>query len=515
MNVIERQTFGFSKTQMVLAEQIKRAFSDFSGNNAFCINDIYFTYAQLEERVSVISSLLHSTGNSTAVKVGVVTNNSIDTYASILACWRMGYVYVPLNCNYPPERNDYIINQAEVEIILNSTADVKPFSDVTSVKTINTWEHLAPVTVDYEAGKISEKDMAYMLFTSGSTGMPKGVPITYGNLQAFVDNFEALNLRFDETDRCIQMYELTFDLSIVSFLMPLLKGACVYTVPDDVIKYTHIIKLATKHQLTVLQIVPSVIKLLKPILSRIDLPSVRLCILGGEATDVELLPLWQKAIPKAIICNMYGPTEATIYCMYYAYDEQYVKQYNGMFAIGRPMPNVQMVIINDAGEIADNEVKGELCIAGTQVTEGYLNNEEKNKTSFINLDNGYGIYRYYKTGDMCYRDNAGDYYYCGRFDNQVKIQGYRIELSEIEFAVRKLLNINNVVVAVKNQYDIPELVLVLETINAVNEEAFFNDIQKELPVYMKPSRITYLNQFPLNSSGKTDRKNIEKIVCAY
>ncbi len=489
-----------------LAARIENSFIQYAENNAFCIDEKFYSYADIKKIVYSIKKQIDEFDDKIKNKrVAVLCTDDVRTYSSLIAIWFSGCAYVPLGLHNPVERNLAILKEAAIDIIIStenmederykSFTIVKPCFDQTSTK-------------EFKLPDIKENDLAYILFTSGSTGLPKGVPISHKNLNAFILSFDKLGFNINSLDRCLQMYELTFDLSIVSFLIPILNGSCVYTVPNNGLKYLNVLKLIKERRLTVIQIVPSIIKLLRPLLQRVNLPDVRLCILGGEATYIDLLVPWSKSLPNCHVCNMYGPTEATIYCMYYKYSPEKVKNYNGLFAIGKGMEGVELIIINDNNEMVNANEKGELCISGHQVTSGYLNNQSKNNSSFIKIFQSANEKFFYKTGDMCYYDEEGDIYYCGRFDNQVKIQGFRVELSEIEFSVREKFNLNNVAIPKENKSGTLELVLAIEN-NENNEEEIINYLKRKLPEYMIPSSTFSMKEFPLNSSGKTDRNKIK------
>jgi len=167
---------------------------------------------------------------------------------------------------------------------------------------------------------VSSDSLAYVLFTSESTGSPKGVPIKFSNLDAFIKAFDKIGYNVDSNDRYLQLYELTFDISVVSYLYPLLKGGCIYTVPNNAVKYVHILKLIQKYKLTFIHIVPSVIELSKTLLRGLKNSNLKHCFLAGEAINMDLVFLFQESFPNCSVWNFYGPTEAAIYCTYYRYD---------------------------------------------------------------------------------------------------------------------------------------------------------------------------------------------------
>jgi amino acid adenylation domain-containing protein len=360
--------------------------------------------------------------------------------------------------------------------------------------------------------EITDHTLAYILFTSGSTGSPKGVPISHGNLSAFIKAFSSSPFRIGKDDRCLQMFELTFDVSVSSYLPALLTGACVFTVPGDGIKYMHVLRVLTQYKLTSIQIVPSIIKLAKNLLNRIRVPDVRNCIMTGEATMVDLLTIWRPCIPEARIFNFYGPTESTIYCSFLEYSDVHPKNYNGMLAIGKNFEGMDLLIVNEEGEETKPGEKGELLIGGPQVTRGYVKNDAKNKESFVFVPFHGRTERFYRSGDMCYKDRNEDIFYCGRFDNQVKIQGFRIELSEIEYLVRKQFNLNNVVIVTEDSQGAARLVLVVEDQENRDTDPIITFLKGKLPEYMIPAAGGSMGEFPLNSSGKTDRKKIKELL---
>ena len=428
-------------------------------------------------------------GGSGTGRVGIVTTNSIETYASIIACWFSGYAYVPLHPKNPEERSRTIMEEARIDLVLGPGAGLEDTD--------------AEPPADMTVSEPEDDQLLYILFTSGSTGVPKGVPITYKNVRTFVDSYDALGFTCDASDRFLQMFDLTFDVSVASYLIPLLMGACIYTVPADGIKYMNVYKLMQQYQITFASIVPSIINYLKPYFSEISLPHLKYCILTAEASNLNVVQEWARCVPNGQLVNLYGPTEATIWCIGYLYDSRHPKAYNDMLIIGRPFKNVAVLIVDEGGnEVARGE-KGELLVAGGQITPGYVNNEERNRTAFIIKDGQ----RYYNTGDVCYVDEEGDIFYCGRADHQVKIQGFRIELSEIEVAARQLFSLNTAAVVYRNALGVQQIGLFLESYPG-EVETVRDALGKKLPYYMIPSTIKVIDSLPYNSSGKIDRVHL-------
>lgn len=359
-------------------------------------------------------------------------------------------------------------------------------------------------------GGYSDDLTAYILFTSGSTGKPKGVQISRGNIAAFMEAFWQTGIRIDETDRCLQCFDLTFDLSVMSYLTPLVKGACTYTVPHDQIKYNYIYGLLEDHRLTFALMVPSTIRYLRPYFEEIHLPDMRYSLFCGEALPLDMTEEWSKCLPNAEIDNVYGPTEDTIFCSCYRYcREGGNKAVNGILSIGKSMNGGKMIIADDEGRELPAGQQGELCLAGRQLTPGYWKNPEKNREMFFTAEDGT---RFYRTGDLCVMDEEGDIMYYGRLDFQAKIQGYRVELGEIEYHAREYLKDKNAVaVAFDNITGNTEIALFVESAE-IPADRLTEYMRTKMPAYMIPTRILFVPQFPLNINGKTDRNRLKSML---
>lgn len=475
----------------------------FSNRSAFCINEEHYTYSLLGQCISKIRSELSKTVYHNT-KVGLVINDDLETYASIVALWLEGNCYVPLHPNWPLERCLDICEQIEMDLILDSSESTR----YENCRVINTTK--IDYTNNYFVPKtgVSDDALAYILFTSGSTGKPKGVQLSRRNLASFVDAFFDI-YTMDENDKCLQCFDLTFDLSIMSYLIPLLKGACVYTVPPDAIKYTYIGGLIEEERLTFALMAPSTIKYLKPYFDEIDCSSLRCSLFCGEGLPLDVTEEWSKCAKNAVIDNVYGPTENTIFCSTYRYNRNgNNKTHNGILSIGKPMRNCGMVVVDDDNRECAVGVVGELCLSGPQLTQGYYKNEKKNKECFFVKD---GIV-WYRSGDLCYKDADGDIMYSGRLDHQAKIQGFRVELGEIEWHARKFLGDKNVVcIAFDNKEGLTEIAMFIESLQ-FNPNEMIAYMRTKMPSYMIPSRLFFVPVFPLNANDKTDKVKLKEMI---
>lgn len=493
-----------------ILQPILNSISVFKTNNAFCINDTYYTYKELGNCISKIRKAIVESGSKSEL-VGLVINDDLESYAAIFGLWLEGLCYVPLHPGWPVERCKDIIRQIGTDLILDSSEETR-YDGVTVIKTteLKTEETFGLTPKEH----VSDDNLAYILFTSGSTGTPKGVQLTRKNIGSFMNSFWQTGINITDEDRCLQCFDLTFDVSIQSYLVALTRGACVYTVPSGKIKYVCAAGLIEEYGLTFGAMAPSMLRYLKPYFDEMDATSLKACILTAEACPLTLIDEWRSIATNAEIYDFYGPTECTIYCTYYklAPRGKVNKTLNGIISIGKPLANCVGLILDENGnELAAGE-KGELCIAGDQVTKGYWNNEEKNASSFfIKEVNGVNM-RFYHTGDLCYKDEDGDIMYSGRLDQQAKIQGFRVELGEIEYHARAFLKNTNVVcMAYENENQLTQIAMFVES-GEFDTNELIAYMRGKMPQYMIPSKILFIPIFPLNSSDKIDRAKLKTML---
>lgn len=492
------------KFEDYILKPFRLSIAECEDKNAFFIGGAYYAYRLFAQRISAIREEIRVLQSSEQI-FALAIHDDLDTYASIFALWMEGKAYVPLHPNQPLERNLNIIEQVGLSNVIDS-ADISVF-DEQPKNVMHTSKY--KYTTDYLDNwtEIGDDKLAYILFTSGSTGVPKGVQITRGNVAAFMDSFWKTGVTITEEDRCLQVFDLTFDVSVQSYLVALTRGACVYTVPYGQVKYLYAASLIQEQKITFGAMAPSMLTYLRPYFDEFDANSMRTTILTAEACPVDLMEDWYKCAKNTEIYDFYGPTEATIYCTYYKLNRGSNNlSLNGIISIGKPLANVQAIIIREDGTLVEGQEKGELCIAGDQVTPGYWNNSEKNESSFFVR---YGV-RYYHTGDLCYWEETGDIMYSGRIDQQAKIQGFRVELGEIEHHAREFYNKEHRVVAIAfdNAQKLTEIALFVESAEQ-DTQALLAHLRSKMPHYMIPSRIIFEPNFPLNKSEKIDRNTLK------
>lgn len=489
-------------------DHIASSFEQCPSNLAVKSGEQEYSYAQFSSDTYAVANDILSQNEKLT---GVLTLNHPSTYTALIGNWFAGSAYVPIPLEYPKERLAQIIEQSEINTIYaasesNELEKLKEWFPQIKWKVISALEHRQKVVPSFQPHQV-----AYLLFTSGTTGKPKGVPITHANLQNFFQAFQALKYELGSQDRFLQMFELTFDLSVMSFMIPLTLGASFYPLPSGMIRTLGLYHVLEEEQISFALMVPSAIQLLKPYLDDIHLPQMKYSQFCGEALKTDLVLAWSKCIPNARIDNVYGPTEATIYCSSLTLEIDRLSTHQskmGVVGIGKAMQGMKMTIFSEENIEQGFHQPGELCLSGGQLTPGYWNNEAQNQKSFFEIAGK----RYYRTGDLAYADEAGQYFYLGRIDDQVKIQGFRVELAELEMAaIAADPHCTPVAVGYQDEQGTWFLALFIKDLR-IPEKEVLEALKMQLPSYMQPSKLIAIDEIPLNSNGKTDRKALKQRI---
>lgn len=471
------------------ATYLLKIFHNIQHSNRVCcqIDSKEYTYQDLKNRISVFASNIQSVSSK---RIGVVLNDDFDTYCHIIACWMFGKAYVPLNPNYPIQRLKDICDLADLTHIIGV-----PSPQIRALNVIEITED-SPYS-EWTLAEVQATAEAYVLFTSGTTGKPKGVPISILNLNSFYEGFFDLGYKLSENDRFLQMFDLTFDLSVMSFMIPLSLGASFYTLSKSMVKPLALYDTLESNKISFALMVPSAVEMLEPYQNDIELNELRYTQFCGEAFKEKQFNIWRTCAPFSQIDNVYGPTEATIYCTrYMVYSENNQNNHfhkQGIFSIGHPMKHTRLYL----------DEENELLLGGSQVTSGYLKPNSQMINAFIQV----GDERYYRSGDTANFED-GLYYCHGRKDDQVKIQGYRVELSEIEYAASNdFPNIANKAIILENSIH-----LIIKTIQDVHLSDIEQSLNQKLPWYMRPNKIHFISEFPLNANGKIDKNALKEWI---
>ncbi len=471
-----------------------------------------FTYAELGAMIGPLHRALEQVDNDTGEPVGLLLDRSALAYAAMWAAIGHGRAYVPLNTTYPHSRLRNIISQSGVGTVV-CDQDTRGLAqsigiDATRLVTVTPDECLGDTDVVERACWQARTgcDIAYVLFTSGSTGQPKGVPISYDNLLAFIDNMDAV-VEYSEDDVCSQVCELSFDFSVHEIYLALLNGCTLCPARRvDLFNPAHYI---ASQSISVWIAVPSLVRVILnngvPIGDLLS--GIRISIFNGEALTASLAAAWRDAAPNARIWNSYGPTECTVAVTVQLWSGDPALEEADVIGIGTPFADCQTALLHDANVVPTSAATygstGELLLATPQRFSDYT--DPNLASPFVTDKRGT---TYYRTGDrVLWRE--GRLYHLGRIDSQVKIGGHRIELMEIEHRLRSFLDTESLAVIAHPARRPTELVLFIEGTTVppkLGPETLC------LPVYMLPKRSVVLDALPTNPHGKLDRAALQSLA---
>jgi amino acid adenylation domain-containing protein len=469
-----------------LHEWFLRGLRLYPGAEALRVGGQCVTYERLHERaLAVASNVLASVDRPR--RVGLLAARTEQAYAGLLAALYAGAAVVPLQPECPVERTRQMISAARLDALIVDArgARVVPALADELGRTPVVGEPTGTPLV--EPTPQGPDDVAYILFTSGSTGRPKGVPVLHRNVDAYLRVIHD-RYRFTADDVFSQNFDLTFDLAMFDLFAAWGSGATVVHVPPAALK--RLPEFIAANGVTVWFSAPSGISLVRQLrgLAPGDLPTLRWSLFCGEPLLAQDAAAWQAAASRSIVENLYGPTELTISCSVHRWDSvtSPARCVNDVVSIGRLHPGLRCRI----------EENGELCVTGDQMFPGYLDPAD-DVGRFLDADGE----RWYRTGDLVLVVNGGELAYLGRTDSQVKIRGIRVELAEIEWALRRVTGVvNAAAVAVDG-----ELV-----VYCIGESRPYSSVAAEvagmLPRALVPRHVEYLTEFPLNANRKIDRQ---------
>jgi amino acid adenylation domain-containing protein len=506
----------------------------FPSREALVVDGERLSYLALQRLADRIASTILQQEYDFSPLVALLAHRSKTAYASILGILGAGKGYVPLNPKFPAERTGRMLALSGCGMLIAGTEGLPRLPNLL-IEVNRPLTVILPDLIDasglssdfpqhrFVASKVmadsdslpfrpgvSPSDVAYLLFTSGSTGQPKGVPIAQSNVRSYL---QYICDRYDvsATDRFSQEFDLTFDLSVHDMFVCWERGACLFSVPEKSVMAPA--KFIREHQLTIWFSVPSVIGVLATmrLLPPGSFPSLRYSLFCGEPLAASHAQLWQEAAPNSILENLYGPTETTIAISHYRWHQtgSSKESVNGIVPIGWIFDGQRCSVIDAERKGVPAGITGELCLCGSQVTTGYWNEPTKTQEQFVRLPAA-GERTWYRTGDRVRQDANGCLYYLGRMDHQVKIRGYRVELQEIEAVLRRACDTEQVVSIawpVKNG-SADGVVAFVSGVATLDTDRVLDYCSKILPSYMVPRKIYPCDEMPLNANGKIDRNRL-------
>ena len=501
-------TVKFEFDNGVIGDWLKTA-AGHSDKLAVAVGDAAYTYAELEQRSNAFAHYLQAKGLGAGDLAGILVRRNRDLPALILAIWKLGAAYVPLDPSYPVERVKAILGAAGVKLAItdsNLIANLGEFSNI-SVQLDLDEAVIAQASNQALNVILTSENLAYVIFTSGSTGVPKGVEITHGALHNFIQAVKR-ELGISENDRLLAVTTLAFDISLLELFLPLTSGASVILVSEEQSQDDFALRhLLDQQQITLLQATPATWRLLLNSGWRAPVGFRGFC--GGELLASDLA---SELLAQGVdLWNLYGPTEATVWTSAYRVQTGENGEAPTIY-IGRPLANTQLHVLDDVGRTLPIGAFGELWIGGTGLAKGYLGDAEKTAARFVVDAQGRRLYR---TGDQARWTRSGNVEFAGRLDNQIKLRGFRIELEEIEVQLRRHSAIKDAAVVLQH-FDKTDQRLVAYVVYHHDQEPTNTELRKHLrqylPDYMLPQQFTAIAQLPLLPSGKVNRKILSEPV---
>ncbi|MDR4928358.1 amino acid adenylation domain-containing protein [Peribacillus simplex] len=473
----------------------------YPNNIAIKDKDIVITYKELDKWANALAHLLVKKGINEGDRVAIASERSISLIVAMLATLKSGAAYVPLDPSYPLDRLSYCIEKAEVNVLMTDGS----VPDLTfNRNSIDLSVHSKIRAEDPPIVLINDETPAYIIFTSGSTGRPKGVVIPH---RAIVNHMQWMQKEFAWTkdDVFLQKTASGFDASVWEIFAPLSSGATMVIGSSNPFDIATDIK---RHEVTVVQFVPTVLKLLSELELLSDFTSLRLLFCGGESLQTSLVKKIQKNLPIPII-NLYGPTEAAIDTTY----RVCLPDENHLFReidLGQPIDNASVHVVDEEMNILGTGCEGELLISGEGLALGYFGLPDVTKEKFIICPSTGQLS--YLTGDLVYIREDGNYEFRGRKDLQIKLRGLRIELGEIEETIREVSFVKDIVVEVREEVEEQWLVAYIRCDSKSWDEIELRSyIEKRLPAYMIPNFFVQMDSFPYLENGKMNRRELSLI----
>lgn len=459
-----------------------------------------WTYHQLEQRAIALAYGLRAQGVEPGQVVAVALSRCPDAVAVLLAVWKVGAIYTPIDPEHPVARRLDLLQRSEAVCLVLAASHDHRETALGSVPTVTT-ERLADASPTPGAWpKLAADQVAYLLFTSGSTGRPRGVEVEHRAVMAHLEAVRSV-YRLRSEDNVLQFASSTFDASLEQVLVTLLVGACLI-LPPPLAEPEAMLQLLSREQVTVAEFPPAYLQLLAQHQPPPRWRGLRLLLCGGDVLPLPLAEAVLGQLPRsAQLVNIYGPTEATMACTAALLEPGSLSQASSV-PIGRPLPNTRVYLLDERGQPLPPGLVGELAVAGDRLARGYLADPVTTAERFVWLETPRGRERVYRTGDRARWLEDGQLEFLGRGDRQVQLRGHRLELGEIEAVLRQCPGVVDAAVTKVEQPLEGLLALLAGEPSQLREEEVVAWLRERLPAIMVPSGIRILPRLPRSPDGK-------------
>lgn len=474
---------------------IDESFKKFPEKVAIQTDFLSLTYEELEQKVHRIIIRLIDAGVVRQSRVIIEMKRCPDSVSYIMALIKMGAVYIPVDPSQPENRRNFIYDDSMASFRISKKDGEIHISKVREASEIS-------------GGRSYNDMLLYILYTSGTTGNPKGVKIFTHSVDNLLKWMRS-KYSFSSQTKVLHKTALTFDASVWELLISFYSGGTLYLADAEKDKIpTYIINTVIKNNINTIQFAPSMLGKILAEPEFKDCKSLNNVFCGGEALTVSLAKKFFE-LSNALLHNLYGPTETTIQVLTHTVEKSDLLS---EIPIGRPIDGINAYIVTaDDKEAAVGET-GELCISGTALASGYVNHDAEEKRKFVTLGLLPEAPMVYRTGDLAFQDNAGNIYFCGRMDDEIKINGYRVNLNEIESLLNSHPSVDNSIVIKDMAGSTAHLKAYIKTRtqSEISYEAITSLVEKNLPYYMWPTEYSVISDIPLTTHGKADRKAVSE-----
>ncbi|MFL6563820.1 MAG: amino acid adenylation domain-containing protein [Burkholderiales bacterium] len=475
--------------------------------DALAFEGARLTYRELERRANALAAHLRGLGAGPEARVALYLERSLEMVVALLAVLKAGAAYVPMDVAFPRERLAFMLSDAGVKLALTQSRLAAKLPAPAQPVCLDEFDWSGAEAPLGDTG-VKAQNLAYVIYTSGSTGQPKGVCIEHRNIVHYVRGV-AERLQLEPGMAHASVSTLAADLGNTVIFPALATGGCLHVIAQERAESRALFaEYLRANRIDVLKIVPSHLAALQSGAAAEELMPARRLVLGGEASRLEWIERLRAAAPHCAIYNHYGPTETTVGVLTYGVGAELPRTPSLSLPLGKPLPDTQIHLLDPQGHPVPAGEKGEICIGGRGVARGYLNRPELSAERFVRDPfSADPQARMYRTGDLGRMLPEGDIEFCGRGDHQVKIHGFRVELGEIEAALREDDRVQDAVVLLRDEQ-------LVAFVGAKVTGPFFDpptvpvlreNVKRRLPHYMVPSAIVLLEKLPLTANGKLDR----------
>ena len=470
------------------------------------------TFQELRSRSKVYAHAILKNKDVVKKPIAVYLPKSVEAVSAFLAILYSGNSYAPLDIGSPVKRIQQLLEVLKPEYIITDSDCIDKLESLNlGIELINIdriESNPAPDIKSY--GNCIDTDPAYIMHTSGSTGVPKGVVISHKSIIDFI-HWVIETFKVTSEEKISNQAPFVFDNSTLDIYLMVFTGATLHLTPEHFFIFPKkLIDYLEANQISFIFWVPSVLVQVANmgVLRKDSLPSLKKVLFCGEIMPTKHLNIWRSNLSRSTLyANLYGPTEITDVCTYHIIERDYPDQ--EPLPIGKACRNTEILLLNNENKLCSIDEHGELCIRGSCLSPGYWKNQDKTAEAFVqNPHNTAYLDLIYRTGDIAYQNSNGNIMFVGRKDLQIKHLGYRIELGEIEHAV--LSSFDNLSACVVYDEVRKEIILFYQSLNTIEVPDFRIKLSKVIPKYMVPTKYIQLDELPKNASGKIDRNYLNK-----